>query len=224
MEALDNRLRACALQLGEIYNTDDISRLSIARAADLKSFCIAEEELMTKIAMVDLYHVIGMGKLTPPQMMQFTFAIQKYLHYRPTVKAIVKHLDSIFELPKIPVETQYKLQGLGDITLRTSPGECEVDEASVDDYNKTKTSEVKLPYSLNGRQIKVDMTQFEYFSTIFATIIKAKILAENLRSKITNHVEYFGVDWTSCNDKEASGYVKSPTIFTQLSDYYNKRI
>ena len=74
------------------------------------------EEIMTKVAMVDLYHIIGMAELTPPQMMKFTYAIQKYLQYRPTIKAIAKHLDSIFELPKIPVETQYKLMGLDTLT------------------------------------------------------------------------------------------------------------
>lgn len=108
MDALADRIRLCELHLGDIKTTDDLSKLSIARAIDLRSFCAAEEEVMTKIVMVDLYHIIGMGKLLPPQMMKFTYAIQKYLQYRPTIKAIAKHLDSIFELPKIPVHPPHQ--------------------------------------------------------------------------------------------------------------------
>ena len=224
MEALSNRLRACALQLDTIHTTDDLSRLTMAQAADLKSFCIAEGELMTKIVMVDLYHIIGMGKLTPPQMMKFTYTIQAYLQYRPTIKALAKHLDSIFDLPKIPVETQYKLQGLGDITLRTDCGDCEIDNAAVTDYTQLKAKDTKLPFRIEGHQIRVDMAQFDYFITLMSNIAKANVSIDNFKKKLETHSEYFGIEWTEYNAYEAVGTFKSADMFTRISGYYNKRI
>lgn len=223
MDALTKRTELCSMQLDEIVNTDDISCLTIARAANLKSFCISEEEIMTKIAMVDLYHIIGMGDLTPPQMMKFTYAIQKYLQYRPTIKAIAKHLDSIFELPKIPVATQYRLLGLGDITLTSGVGEIVVEEASVEDYQR-KPKNGLLPFKVEGNQIKVDMTQFDFFVTLMTNLTKTPLSIENFRNKLAAHGEYIGIQWTDCNAYEATGLFKSADMYTRLSGYCNKRI
>ncbi len=222
MDALGDRLLACEQQLGDIHTTDDLSRLSLARAADLKSFCAAEEELMTKIVMVDLYHIIGMGHLLPPQMMKFTYAVQEYLQYRPTIKAINKGLDSIFNLPKIPVETQFKLLGLGDLTLTSGVGDPVVDDASVADYDQTKRNTL-LPYKIEGRQIRVDLTQLDFFVTLMTNLFKVPLSADNLRTKMMANKEYLGIEWTDYNGYEAVGHFKSPDIFAKISSYYNKR-
>lgn len=226
MEALQIRQSLCREQLSEIKTTSDLSNLTLARAVALKSFCIAEEEVMTKIAMVDLYHIIGMGKLTPPQMMQFTYAIQDYLQYRPTIKAIAKHFDSITDLPKIPVETQYKLQGLGDVTLYSNfehdSKSIQIDEASVEDYCQIKKS--KLPFSVDGSRITVDMSQFDYFVNLMSTITKSSLSVSNFKQKVEAHKEYLGIAWVTCDEHEASGYFKSPDLHTRISGYYNKRI
>ncbi len=222
MDALGDRLLVCETHLGDIHTTDDLSRLSLARAADLKHFCVAEEELMTKIVMVDLYHLIGMGHLLPPQMMKFTYAIQEYLQYRPTIKAIAKHLDSIFDLPKIPVETQYKLQGLGGLTLYSGAREGEADNASVDDYNQVKRNTL-LPFRIEGRRIKVDMTQFDFFVTLMTNLTKSPLSIENFRKKLATGKEYLGIEWTDCDSYEATGCFKSEDMYTKLSGYYNGR-
>lgn len=222
MDALGDRLLLCEQQLGDIHTTDDLSRLSLARAADLKSFCAAEEELMTKIVMVDLYHIIGMGHLLPPQMMKFTYAIQEYLQYRPTIKAIAKHLDSIFDLPKIPVETQYKLMGLGDLTLCSGVGDPVVDDASVADYDQTKRNAL-LPFDLMGRHIIVDLKQFDYFLSLMTTLFKSNLSADNLRNKMITGKEYLGIEWTSYTDEQAHGLIKSAESLAKISGYYNKR-
>lgn len=222
MDALGDRLLVCEQQLGDIHTTDDLNRLSLARAADLKSFCIAEEELMTKIVMVDLYHIIGMAGLTPPQMMKFTYAIQEYLQYRPTIKAIAKHLDSIFDLPKIPVETQFRLLGLGDLTLTSGVGDPVVDDASVDDYDQTKRNTL-LPFRIEGRRIKVDMTQFDFFVTLMTNLTKSPLSVENFRKKLATGKEYMGIEWTECTTSEATGCFKSADMYSKLSAYYNKR-
>jgi hypothetical protein len=222
MEAIESRLSLCECHLNKVHTTDELSLLTLAQAVELKSFCEAEEKIMTKMVMVDLYHVIGMANLTPPQMMKFTYAIQKYLQYRPTIKAIANHLDSISELPKIPVATQYKLQCLGDITLKTDLRECVVDEAEVDDYKQLKARDTKLPFHIDGRRIRVDMTQLDYFVILMQTISKSNLSANNFRQKIEAHKEYFGIEWTGCDSKVADGIFKSDDIYTRLSGYYNK--
>lgn len=222
MDALGDRLLVCEQQLGDIHTTDDLSRLSLARAADLKSFCVAEEEIMTKIVMVDLYHIIGMGHLLPPQMMKFTYAIQEYLQYRPTIKAIAKHLESIFELPKIPVETQFKLLVLGDLTLTSGVGDPVVDDASVADYDQTKRNTL-LPFKIEGRQIRVDLAQFDFFVTLMTNLFKSPLSADNLRNKMMTNKEYLGIEWINYNGYEAIGHFKSSDTFAKISSYYNKR-
>ena len=222
VDALADRIRLCELHLGDIHTTDDLSRLTITRATDLKSFCAAEEELMTKIVMVDLYHIIGMGHLLPPQMMKFTYAIQEYLQYRPTIKAINRGLDSIFNLPKIPVETQFKLLGLGDITLTSGVGDPVVDDASVADYDQTKRNTL-LPFKLDAWTIKVDMAQFDYFVSLMTTLFKSPLSAENFKNKILAHTSYIGIDWVSYDGHEAIGRIKSTDTLAKISSYYNKR-
>lgn len=222
IDALERRIELCSRHLGEISTTDDLSRLTIVEATGLKSFCVAEEELMTKIVMVDLYHIIGMGELTPPQMMKFTYAMQRYQQYRPTIKAVTKWSGDIFDLPKIPVATQYKLMGLGDVTLTSGVGDCVTDDASVMDYDQTKRNPL-LPFKIEGRQIRVDMTQFDFFVTLMTNLSKSPLNPENFRKKLATGGDYLGIEWTSCDAYEAVGRFKSDDIYTRLSGYHNKR-
>lgn len=224
MDVLTKRMELCELHLGNICTTNDLSKLTIDRAATLKNFCLAEEKVMTKICMVDLYHIIGMGDLTPPQMMKFTYAIQKYLKYRPTIKSIAKHLDSILDLPKIPVATQYTLQEFGGITLTSGTGEAVIDTASIEDYEQLKQQQTLLPFRLEGSQIRVDMTQFDYFVSLMTTLFKAPLSADNFRKKITTRGEYIGVEWTAYTGSEAIGQIKSAETFARLNGYCNKHI
>ena len=153
--------------------------------------------------------------------MKFTYTIQDYLQYRPTIKAIAKSLDSIFELPIIPVETRYKLQGLGDIALYAD-GRVE-DDASINDYNRlrSKTTRTNLPFRIEGRRIKVDMTQFDFFVTLMTNLTKSPLSIDNFRNKLNAHKEYLGIEWTDCTAYEAIGCFKSEDMFTKLSGYYN---
>ena len=96
--ALQKRLDNCEKYLGEIKTTEDLKDITIGQALELRDFCVAEVEKMTKIAMVDLYHIIGMGDLSVPQMMKFIFLMKAYLAYRPNIKSISKHLNH----PNIP--------------------------------------------------------------------------------------------------------------------------
>lgn len=222
MASLDARKVACKTYLDGINTTDDISRLTLAKAAELKNFCIQEENAMTNIVMVDLYHVIGMGDLTPPQMMKFTYSIKEYLEYRPTIKALVKSLDSIMCLPKIPVKTQYKLQGLGGFTLIHGDGPV-VDETNTScDILKGDSD---LPFTLEGRTIRVDLTRLDQFAAVAQTIAKANVLRDRLKSNITSMKECLGILWGSVSDTEAVGTFKAGNndMYNRFVSYYNKR-
>jgi hypothetical protein len=218
MSALDTRKDLCKIHLGSITSTDDLSKTTLAAAADLKNFCIAEETIMTNIVMVDLYHVIGMGNLSPTQMMKFTYSMQEYLEYRPIIKSIVKNLDSIMSLPKIPVKTQYKLQRLGDVVLTKGEGPV-VDESTGDTCLDTKD----LPFSLDGRVIKVDLNQLDYFATLWATINKTKLSCDTFRQKCLGLKEYAGIQWTTVSASEAIGNIKANDIYARVVSYCNKR-
>lgn len=224
MDALAERTELCEQHLGDMHTTADLSKISIATAADLKNFCVAEEVVMTKIAMVDLYHIIGMGELTPPQMMKFTYAMQEYLHYRPAIKAIAKYLNSIFELPKIPVATQYRLVGFEGITLTAGEGEPVVDAASVDDYAAAKNSvqgQATLPFRIEENQIIVDMTRFETFAMIVKSIYKVPISVDNFRQKVATKGDYLGINWNAYDGSEARGHIMTPYRVEQFVKYYN---
>ena len=73
---LETRIQRCQAYLVGINTTDDLKRLTIEQAQQLIQFCREEEAMMTRVVQTDLYHIIGMGDLTPPQMMQFTYLIK----------------------------------------------------------------------------------------------------------------------------------------------------
>lgn len=216
MAELTKRKCLCHSYLNDIQNTADLNKITLAKAAELKKFCIEEENIMTNIVMVDLYHVIGMGDLSPVQMMQFTYSIKEYLEYRPIIKAIVKNLDSIMNLPKIPVKTQYKLQRLGGITL--TKGEGPVVDDNID-INMTAS----LPFSVDGAIIKVNKDQLDKFIVVLSTITKTCYSYENLRQKALALKDYAGIQWNEVTDSEIIGTFKSADMRTRITSYYNKR-
>jgi hypothetical protein len=232
INSLQRRVDLCYLYLAGIYDTEDLSHISLASAHALKQFCVEEETIMTKICMVDLYHIIGMGQLSPTQMMKFTFKMQEYLSYRPTIKVLAQKLDKIGELPNIPVKTRFKLLGLGDVTLTYGEGDL-VDEASVEDYTATKKSAnipeppEDLPFTLDGNNITVELDKLDYFIELMKALFNVELSVDTLRKKINNKGEYFGIQWNgiawvpngSCF---TTGKITSANTRLKLFNYYNK--
>ena len=196
--SLEARRKLCFEHLGAVHTTDDLKELSLAKAAELKRFCIEESDIMTKICMVDLYHVIGMGNLTPPQMMKFTYTMQDYLSYRPAVKVLAQKLDSIESIPKLPVKTRFKLLELGNATLTYGEGDF-VDEGSVDDYSSLKKElpdpPEDLPFTISGNTIEVDPQKAEYFIKLMEELFKVNLSTETFIKKANSKSEYFGIQW-----------------------------
>ena len=230
--SLQERVDNCEKYLGEIKTTEDLKNITIGQALELRDFCVAEVEKMTKIVMVDLYHVIGMGDLSVSQMMKFVFLMKAYLAYRPNIKSISKGFDSITELPKIPVKTKFKLHALCDLTLTAGEGEeAFEDNATIDDYNELKKVNVKADeevsekadeevsektdkeqvvvqgdcFSIVGQTITVDLGRLGEFSKILTEGTKVKCDLTKLITKIINNKMYFGIEWTDAEGDKAIG-------------------
>lgn len=236
MTSINDRIYSCDQHLGRISTTDDLKLLTIKEAQELKQFCVNEEQIMTKIAMVDVYHIIGMGDLKPTQMSQFIYKVKDYLQFRPTVKAIASNLESILQLPKIPVATKYKLLGLCNLTL-TSNFEGEEDNACVEDYTALKHKSVsciessdsdtgvviysdELPYHLTGRTITVDLSRSAHFSKVLTRIFKCPMTEGNFLSRLQLKKAYGGIDWISDDNGIATGIVSAENNFKKLEAYF----
>lgn len=235
ISALQERLDNCEKYLGEIKTTEDLKNITIKQALELKDFCVAEVEKMTKIAMVDLYHIIGMGDLSVPQMMKFVFMMKTYLSYRPNIKSISKGFDSITELPKIPVKTKFKLLALCDLTLTAGEDEeAFEDNATIEEYTELKKVNVKADeevsektdeeqitvwgdcFSIVGQTITVDLGRLGEFSKILTKGTKVKCDLTKLITKIINNKTYFGIEWTDAEDNKATGKLLSSSPLYKL--------
>ena len=226
ISALQERLDNCEKYLGEIKTTEDLKKITIGQALELRDFCVAEVEKMTKIAMVDLYHIIGMGDLSVPQMMKFVFMMKAYLAYRPNIKSISKGFDSITELPKIPVKTKFKLLALCDLTLTVGEDEeAFEDNATIDDYTELKKVNVKADeevsvkadeghvdvqsdcFSIVDQTVMVDMGRLGEFHKVLSNLATTTCDFTKLIRRMLDHKSYFGIEWFGSENNIAAGKI-----------------
>ena len=232
--ALQERLDDCKKYLGEIKTTEDLKNITIGQALELRDFCVAEVEKMTKIAMVDLYHIIGMGDLSVPQMMKFIFLMKAYLSYRPNIKSISKGFDSMTNLPKIPVKTKFKLLALCDLTLTVGEDEeAFEDNATIDEYtelkkvNAKKDEEVSVKtgeevdektnkeqitvqsdcFSIVDQTVMVDMGRLGEFHKVLSNLATTTCDFTKLIRRILDHKSYFGIEWIGSENNIAAGKI-----------------
>ena len=234
ISALQERLDNCEKYLGEIQTTEDLKNITIGQALELRDFCVAEVEKMTKIAMVDLYHIIGMGDLSVPQMMKFIFLMKAYLAYRPNIKSISKGFDSMTNLPKIPVKTKFKLLALCDLTLTVGEDEDAFeDNATIDEYTELKKVNVKKDeevsektdeeacektdkeqitvqsdcFSIVDQTVMVDMGRLGEFHKVLSNLATTTCDFTKLIKKILDHKSYFGIEWIGSENNIAAGKI-----------------
>ena len=224
--ALQERVDNCEKYLGEIKTTEDLKNITIGQALELRDFCVAEVEKMTKIAMVDLYHIIGMGDLSVPQMMKFVFLMKAYLSYRPNIKSISKGFDSMTNLPKIPVKTKFKLLALCDLTLTAGEDEeAFEDNATIDDYTELKKVNVKADeevsektdkeqitvqsdcFSIVDQTVMVDMCRLGEFYKVLSSLTTTTYDFTKLIRRILDHKPYFGIEWFGSENNMAAGKI-----------------
>lgn len=182
MTLLKARIDKCELFLGGIKTTDDLKKLTIQEALELQNFCRAEESLQTKIVQCDLYHIIGMGDLTPPQMMKFTYGIKEYLQYRSTIKTIAMNFDKISTLPGLPVSSFYKTHGFGGLSLSSVEAPVLVSG--------------NLPFAVSGELIQVTPDRLAEFVDLWSQKARVNISSDNMIAKAKNAAEYGGIRWT----------------------------
>ena len=235
ISALQERLDNCEKYLGEIQTTEDLKNITIGQALELKDFCVAEVEKMTKIAMVDLYHIIGMGDLSVPQMMKFIFLMKAYLAYRPNIKSISKGFDSMTNLPKIPVKTKFKLLALCDLTLTVGEDEeAFEDNATVDEYTELKKVNVKADekvsektdkeqitvqsdcFSIVDQTVMVDMGRLGEFHKFLSSISTTPCDFNKLIKKIITYKPYFGIAWFGTENNIAAGKISPSSPLYKL--------
>ena len=226
ISALQERLDNCEKYLGEIKTTEDLKNITIGQALELRDFCVAEVEKMTKIAMVDLYHIIGMGDLSVPQMMKFIFLMKAYLAYRPNIKSISKGFDSMTNLPKIPVNTKFKLLALCDLTLTVGEDEeAFEDNATIDEYTELKKVNVKADeevgektdkeqitvqsdcFSIVDQTVMVDMGRLGEFHKVLSNLATTPCDFTKLIRRILDHKSYFGIEWIGSENNMAAGKI-----------------
>ena len=179
---LEGRIAACKFYLGNIETTDDLKQLTIEQAQVLQQFCRVEETRQTKIMQCDLYHIIGMGELTPPQMMKFTYLIRDYLEYRGALKTIAMNFDKISQLPRLPVSAIYKTHGFEGLSLVAGHA---IEEATV-----------LVPYSLSGNLIKVSKDRVTEFIEFWIKKSKTPLSESNFMQKVNAGQDYGGIQWS----------------------------
>lgn len=216
--ALKVRIEMCESFLHDIHTTDDLRKLTLDEAAKLIRFCRTEIGYMDKVCNSDIYHIIGMGNLTPPQMMQFTFALKDYLQYRSLIKTLAFNFDKITTLPGIPVTSKYKIS-LADLILSSGDGTTvQYESATGPDITGD------LPFVLNEKEITVDLSRFADFLSIMSSIFNCGFSESTARSRITNLGEYMGVKWKTCSETEATGKFKSENMWGHVKAFWNEQL
>lgn len=141
VSTLNTHIEGCASKLDRIKTKDGIEEISIKELKELLAFCKSEYEIQTKILMVDLYHIIGMGNLSAVQLGKLYKLIRMYSSYRPDINTICKWNLDVFNLPKIPKKTKFRLLGfkIELVSGREDVEEFYEDEETVETYEEAKT-------------------------------------------------------------------------------------
>ena len=175
---LKKRISQCEEKMDHILTTDDLTNITIKEFLELQSFCKQEQIDMTEILMVDLYHVLGMGKLTMTQRNIFLSLIHKYATYRSDMKCICS-MKEISDLPKLPSKSRFKLHKLGDVTLESDPRGPGRDVVVLDETNEVSD------YKDAKKSDKINISNLETYS--FKSII---ITDDTVTMNITNAKEF----------------------------------
>lgn len=204
---LEARISKCELTLCGIEATEDLKKLTIERAQHLQRFCREEEAVMTKFVQNDLYHLIGMGNLTAPQMTKLTYLTKNWLKYRSTIKTISMNFDKISQLPGLPVHSSYRLKTWDDITLSS---------------NIEMSAAEGLPYAIAGNLIQVLPAQLHEFIQFWSEKAKVQFFVENFEAKVKAGAEYGGIRWTIDNLGNYVGVIKQSNVQQLFEGYAQK--
>lgn len=111
MKRLCGLVRKCEDTVACVKCKEDLEQLplqSVIKMTETARSLLGEMDI---IANTELYHILGMGDLTPMQELAFIDVIKQFLKYRPYVKSIASFV--IPKVPTIPDTTGYKCKVLG---------------------------------------------------------------------------------------------------------------
>lgn len=214
IDTLENRRSLCEQHLKGINNTDDLRLLTVEQAQTIQAFCKAEEALMTKFVQVDLYHIIGMGNLSPTQMMKFTYLVHDYLQYRSLIKTLAFNFDKISVIPNISATAAYKTHTFAGVVLRT--GKAEDTIPTTERTEETK----KFPYEIKDNVVFVPKNNATKFIAIWRKLTKANFLLDNFMQKALVGALYGGILWQVDAEGNFIGTFETPGTFESLVEHY----
>ena len=192
---LSKRVTDCETYLSNLHTTSDIANLTISQAIEVRDFCKSEYIDMTKIVMVDFYHIIGMGNLNAVQTNIFISLMRKYLSYRSLIQTINTCLTGFDNLPGIPVRSSFKLTTLAPgLELISGPAEgyLQQDTCEIADYHKAKAA---------SEAVEMPPADGSFLSEFYLD----KRATEAPKSETSNSIVYIDEKTISgsCNDLEA---------------------
>lgn len=115
---LETRISMCEKKLDNIASKETLLNISLKEFIELRNYCQEEQGRMDKVNN-DLYHLVGMGGLTPIQLQKFCGLVKRYLVYRSDIKYLAC-LSTIDLNINFPQASDYKTY-LGQIRLTSEP-------------------------------------------------------------------------------------------------------
>lgn len=115
INTLDDLINKCEQTIGDIKSKADIDNMTLNQVRTMVTECRQLYSQMDKINQTDLYHIIGMGKLTVTQRNIFWAKLEKFLTYRPDLHNL--STLNIPDTPNIPAQTSYTLKALGNVKV-----------------------------------------------------------------------------------------------------------
>ena len=220
LKSLNDRIFVCKTNFSNLNTKRDIENLSISEARRIRDLSIDELEKMTNVAMVEIYHIIGMGNLTMTQLATFVKNVKEYLSFRPILKTISSNLCSLDNVPEVPTGTTYHLSVLGDFWLTSGDGKSPIEDcSSIDEYNAKTIEKLKntdVSFEIEGKTLKINKSEVENFcknSSALGCGEGAK--PETLLKKATNKGKYLGISWDEA-DSYIVGRVESNRVLEKL--------
>ena len=223
INALDEKIKICKESFGPIKTKEDVENLSVVEARRLRDLAKTEVEDMTEIAMVELYHILGMGNLTAIQTTTFIRKMKEYLSYRPTMKNFSAAFNTLEDLPIIPPKRKYHLNHLGDFWLVVGGDESEAveDICSISDYkssNNAKIKEMNIEFTVDGGKLRIHES---YLKTLCENCVLfglgGNFNLDTLKKKIDNNGTYGGIQWCGMTPEGiVEGNISSPRVLEKF--------
>lgn len=212
---IETRIKECSTYLD---NLGDLGNLTVREAGELQHFCIAEISRMDAYFKIDLYHILGMGKLTVTQWSTLNKLNNIYLGYRGRIKNIACNFKSFSQLPGDVGEATYVLKIADNIELSNVCSAKFISQAPVSIVNKDVS---KCPFKYEEGQIVVNFDDVDSFinkQTVIA--LEPGTTSEDFMLKVMSKKKFCGVEWTRCPETRTYIGVPNSNVKQRLDKFF----